>query len=100
MAPSPTPKSRSTNAWLRMSPMPRAIGAVMLVIGGVWFFQGIGVAQGSQMSNNTSWAVLGGAIAIGGFVLLYRQNKITKAMIDEEQAEAARAAEAIEPDGP
>jgi LPXTG-motif cell wall-anchored protein len=71
----------------------------MIVIGAVWFFQGIGVAQGSQMSNNTWWAVLGGAIAIGGFVLLYRQNKITKAMIDEEQAEAARAAEATEPDG-
>lgn len=79
--------------------MPRAIGAVMLVIGGVWFFQGIGVSQGSEMSNNTGWAVLGGAIAIGGFVLLYRQNKITKAMIDQEQAEAARAAEVTEPDG-
>ncbi len=53
-----------------MSPLPRAIGIVCLVVGAVWVLQGIGVAQGSVMTGSTLWAILGAAtLVVGGLVL-------------------------------
>ena len=53
-----------------MSPLPRAIGIVCLVVGAVWLLQGIGVAQGSVMTGSTLWAILGAAtLVVGGLVL-------------------------------
>jgi hypothetical protein len=82
----------SKNPWLAMSPLPRAIGIVMLVVGAVWIMQGIGLAQGSVMTGKTIWAVLGAAFVIGGGVILQRANAKAKAAI--AAAEAADAAEA------
>ena len=44
--------------WIR-----RAIAIVLLVVGVVWFFQGVGVIEGSFMTGEALWAVIG-AIAI------------------------------------
>ncbi len=46
-----------------------AIGAVMLVIGGVWFLQGIGMLPGSMMSGQQFWAYAGGVLFVGGAVV-------------------------------
>lgn len=84
-----TPPTGSKNAWFRMNAMNRAIGVVLSIVGGVWFFQGIGVAQGSDMSNNPWWAVLGAAFFVAGFVVLYRANVAAKKLIADEEAAAA-----------
>jgi len=39
------------------------IGIVLVAIGVVWFFQGIGVIHGSFMTGEVLWAVIG-AIAV------------------------------------
>lgn len=76
-----------------MNPMSRAIGIVLDFVGFVWFFQGIGVAQGSDMSGNPWWAVLGAAFVVAGFVVLFRAHVAAKQLIaDEEAAEASAAA--------
>jgi len=42
------------------------LGVLLILIGGIWFFQGINVLPGSFMSGQTQWAIYGGiAIAVG-----------------------------------
>jgi hypothetical protein len=53
--------------WIR-----RAIGVVLLVVGAVWFFQGIGVIEGSFMTGEAVWAVIGAACAFSGVALVFR----------------------------
>ena len=77
-----TPPSR--NPWLRMSALPRAIGVVLVVDGGVWVLQGIGVAQGSVMSGNPMWAVIGAVLVVAGAVVLRRALNAAKAAIEAD----------------
>jgi hypothetical protein len=51
--------------WLR-----RAIATVLLVVGVVWFFQGIGVIRGSFMTDEAVWAIIGVGCALVGAALL------------------------------
>lgn len=45
---------------------------ILMTLGGVLFtLQGLGVVQGSAMSNTTTWAVLGPIIALAGVGLVY-----------------------------
>ena len=46
------------------------VAVIMIVAGGVFFFQGIGVIGGSFMSGSALWAALGPLIALGGLGLL------------------------------
>lgn len=55
-----------------MSPLPRAIGVVLIVVGGVWLLQGFGMVQGSVMSGNTWWGLLGIGFVVAGVVVLQR----------------------------
>ncbi len=48
------------------------IGALLIIVGGVWFAQGIDILGGSPMTGHAQWAVIGSvAILIGAAVLLY-----------------------------
>ena len=47
-----------------------AIGIVLVVIGLVWFFQGIGVLHGSFMTGEALWAVIGAIALFLGVSLL------------------------------
>lgn len=49
----------------------RVIGVVLVLMGGLWFFQGIGVVGGSVMTDNSIWVVIGAVVAIAGVVLLW-----------------------------
>ena len=52
--------------WIR-----RAIAIVLILVGLVWFFQGIGVIEGSFMTGEAVWAVIGvGCVIVGGAILL------------------------------
>lgn len=46
------------------------VGAVMVVLGLVFMFQGLGYLGGSVMTGKTLWAVLGPIIALVGAVVL------------------------------
>lgn len=67
-----------------MGPMPRVIGVVLVVVGGVWVLQGIGIAQGSVMTGRPIWAVVGAVLIIAGAVVLRRAINRAKAQIQSE----------------
>ena len=48
-----------------------------VVIGLVWFLQGIDVLGGSVMSGVTMWAVIGPIVAIAGIALIVRSRRGT-----------------------
>jgi hypothetical protein len=51
-------------------PVLIAVGALIAVMGSVFFVQGIGVLGGSTMTGDPLWAVLGPLIAVGGLVVV------------------------------
>ena len=46
------------------------VGILLMAIGAVWFFQGIGSLAGSPMTGVSFWAYAGGATFIVGILLL------------------------------
>ncbi len=50
--------------------LPLALGALMLVVGGVWTFQGLGYLGGSPMTDVAFWAIVGPLIAGLGVALM------------------------------
>ena len=51
---------------------PRVIvGVVLLVVGGVWIGQGVGVVHGSFMTGHAIWAVIGAIAMLFGVALLF-----------------------------
>ena len=53
-----------------MKPTMRILGTILVVIGLIWFLQGIGVLPGSFMTGQIRWAVYGGIAVAVGIVLL------------------------------
>ena len=47
-----------------------ALGAIMALMGAVWTLQGLGVIQGSAMSDQSVWAVVGPILAGFGVALV------------------------------
>ena len=50
---------------------PARIAAVLIVVGVVWFFQGVGVIEGSFMTGEAVWAVIGAVCVVAGLALLF-----------------------------
>ena len=52
------------------------VGVLLVLVGGIWFLQGINVLPGSFMSGQTQWAVRGRIAAVVGLgVLLWANRK-------------------------
>jgi hypothetical protein len=51
------------------------VGALSLLMGCVWFLQGISVLPGSFMTGQTKWAVYGGLLAAAGMGVLIAANR-------------------------
>ncbi len=51
------------------------IGVLLVLVGGVWFLQGINVLPGSFMTGNPQWAVNGGIAIVIGLGLLFWANR-------------------------
>ncbi len=51
------------------------LGVLLLLAGGVFFFQGINVIPGSFMTGQTRWAVYGALFVIAGGALLIFANR-------------------------
>lgn len=70
-----------------MHPMHRAVGIVLIMVGGVWFLQGIGVAKGSVMTGSSLWAFLGAACFIAGVIVLRRALAAARSAIAQRDAD-------------
>ena len=46
------------------------VGVLCLLVGCIWFLQGINVLPGSFMTGQTKWAVYGGLLFIAGVAVL------------------------------
>jgi LPXTG-motif cell wall-anchored protein len=51
------------------------VGVLSLLMGSVWFLQGINILPGSFMTGQTKWAVYGGLLLIAGIGLLMLANR-------------------------
>ncbi len=47
------------------------IGVLLMVVGAVWFLQGINVLPGSFMTGQTQWAIYGGVTFLVGVVAFF-----------------------------
>jgi uncharacterized membrane protein len=54
-----------------MRPILVVVGLLIVLMGVVWAFQGLGVIPGSFMSNNPPWIGIGATTAAVGFVLAF-----------------------------
>jgi hypothetical protein len=50
--------------WLR-----RGIGALLILVGGVWILQGMDVLGGSGMSGEAIWAIIGVVVVFLGVIV-------------------------------
>jgi hypothetical protein len=53
----------------------RILGALLVLMGAVWFLQGINVLPGSFMTGQIRWAVYGGIAVVAGIVVLVAANR-------------------------
>ena len=51
--------------WLALT-----LGLLAVVLGGLWTFQGLGYLDGSAMSGDEIWAVIGPITALAGLALI------------------------------
>lgn len=51
------------------------VGAILILMGTVWFLQGINVLPGSFMSGQTRWAVNGIIAIVVGVVLVFASRR-------------------------
>jgi type IV secretory pathway VirB6-like protein len=51
------------------------VGVLLVIMGGIWFFQGINVLPGSFMTGQIKWAIYGGIAFVAGVVALIVANR-------------------------
>jgi hypothetical protein len=51
------------------------LGLIFVLMGGVWFLQGINILPGSFMTGQIRWAIYGGMAVAAGLVLLVVANR-------------------------
>ena len=51
------------------------VGVLVILMGGVWFLQGIGVIKGSFMTGTQQWTIIGVIVALIGVGLLVWNNR-------------------------
>lgn len=63
--------------YVQMKTILYVLGGLLILSGGIWFFQGINILPGSFMSGNPQWTINGTiSIVIGiGLILFARSRK-------------------------
>ena len=51
------------------------VGAILVLMGAIWFLQGINVLPGSFMTGQIRWAIYGGLAVAAGVALLFVANR-------------------------
>lgn len=55
----------------------RIIATILILIGGVWFLQGVNVLPGSFMTGQPQWALYGGLAVLAGIgVFVYTRRRV------------------------
>jgi hypothetical protein len=54
------------------------VGVLLVLVGTVWFFQGINVLPGSFMTGQRQWAVYGAIAFLVGLFALYQARRISR----------------------
>jgi hypothetical protein len=54
------------------------VGVLLMLVGAVWFLQGIGVLPGSFMTGQSQWAVYGAIAFVAGAIALYRARRSSR----------------------
>jgi hypothetical protein len=54
------------------------IGVLLILMGGVWFLQGINILPGSFMTGQTQWAIYGAIAVIAGAGVMLIANRRKK----------------------
>jgi len=54
------------------------LGVLLILIGGIWFLQGINILPGSFMTGQTQWAVYGGIAVVAGIGLIWTARRRTR----------------------
>jgi hypothetical protein len=54
------------------------VASLLVLLGAIWFLQGINVLPGSFMTGQTRWAVYGGIAVAAGIALLLAANRARK----------------------
>jgi len=52
-----------------------ALGVLMVVMGAIWFLQGINILPGSFMTGQIRWAVYGACMVVAGLIVMARANR-------------------------
>lgn len=53
-------------------------GVLLIILGGIWFLQGIDVLPGSFMTGRIDWAIYGGLAVIAGLLIILLANRRKK----------------------
>jgi hypothetical protein len=68
------PALRAHRTTVGSGPVGRAVrvvvGVILILVGAVWFLQGIDVIKGSFMTGEAVWAVIGALCVVAGAVVL------------------------------
>ena len=48
----------------------RIIGVLLILMGGIWFLQGVNVLPGSFMTGQIRWAIYGGIAVLVGIIMI------------------------------
>jgi len=51
------------------------VGVLMVLMGAIWFLQGINILPGSFMTGQIRWAVYGACMVVAGLIVMARANR-------------------------
>lgn len=63
------------------------MGVILVLVGIVWFLQGLNVLLGSFMSGNSLYTILGALLVVAGTIILVFTNRRQKTIEDEENSD-------------
>lgn len=58
-----------------MKTIQMVIGALLLLVGGVWILQGMGLLTGSVMTGQSQWLYIGIGVVLVGAGVIYRARR-------------------------
>jgi len=51
------------------------VGVILMLMGAIWFLQGINILPGSFMTGQIRWAVYGACMVVAGLIVMARANR-------------------------